>query len=81
MCEMVSYMVYGKKYVINANRGRLVPRSILDYLYLHPKTFVSVSEATRVRIHIRTKNMKISMVSVIPVRIRSDYTPTYGGQE
>lgn len=70
MCEMVSYMVSGKKYVINANRGRLVPCSILDYLYLHPKTFVSVSEATHVRIHIRTKNMKISMVSVISVRIR-----------
>jgi hypothetical protein len=76
MCGMVSYTISDKNI-----RYRRYPCSISSVF--DPRLFVFVFENIRICIRIRsypysnsTKNMKTNMISLISVRIRSDYTPT-----
>jgi hypothetical protein len=80
MCGMMSYMISDKKFITDNIRVRLVPYSTHSYPY-----FIFVFENIRICIRIRSypylnsnpnKNMKTNMVSVISVRIRSDYIPS-----
>jgi hypothetical protein len=77
MCGMVSYMISDKN--IRYLRYPCPISSVFD-----PRLSVFVFENIRICIRIRsypysnsnpTKNMKKNMISLISVRIRSDYTP------
>jgi hypothetical protein len=76
MCGMVSYTIFDKN--IRYRRYPCPISSVFD-----PRLFVFVFENIRICIRIRsypysnsnsTKNMKTNMISLISVRIRSDYT-------
>jgi hypothetical protein len=78
MCGMMSYTIFDKN--IRYRRYPCPISSAFD-----PRLSVFVFENIRICIRIRsypysnpnpTKNMKINMISLISVRIRSDYTPT-----
>jgi hypothetical protein len=78
MCGMVSYTISDKN--IRYQRYPCPISFVFD-----PRLFVFVFENIRICIRIRsypysnsnpTKNMKTNMISLISVRIRSDYTPT-----
>jgi hypothetical protein len=78
MCGMVSYTISDKN--IRYRRYPCPISSVFD-----PRLSVFVFENIRICIRIRsypysnsnpTKNMKTNMISLISVRIRSDYTPT-----
>jgi hypothetical protein len=78
MCGMVSYTISDKN--IRYRRYSCPISSVFD-----PRLSVFVFENIRICIRIRsypysnsnpTKNMKTNMISLISVRIRSDYTPT-----
>jgi hypothetical protein len=80
MCGMVSYTISDKNI-----RYRHYPCPISSVF--DPRLSVFVFENIRICIRIRsypysnsnlTKNMKTNMISLISVRIRSDYTPTAG---
>ena len=80
MCGMVSYTISDKN--IRYRRYPCPISSVFD-----PRLSVFVFENIRICIRIRsypysnsnpTKNMKTNMISLISVRIRSDYTPTGG---
>ena len=78
MCGMVSYTISDKN--IHYRRYPCPICSVFD-----PRLSVFVFENIRICIHIRsylysnsnpTKNMKTNIISLISVRIRSDYTPS-----
>jgi hypothetical protein len=71
-----------KIFVTDAIRVRLAPYSIHDYPYLYSRTsvFVFLFKAICIRIRIRLKIMKTNMISLVFVRIRSDYTPSCSKQ-
>jgi hypothetical protein len=73
MCGMMSYTISDK--IICYRRFPCPTSSVFDnYPYLYSITFIFIFVFKAIRIRIRIKNMKTNIISLIYVRIRSDYT-------